>query len=370
MLRQPAPADLAEQLAAALRVRMGAKGVELRRSGREALRVALRTAAAHTGRDEVVLPAYTCWSVGAAAAAAGLRVRLVDVDERGAIDLVALATLPLERAACVVVCNLFGIAEPVEPVAAIAGPRGAWVVDDAAQSFGATASDGAAGGRGDLGVLSFGRGKPLQALGGGAVVWHDVAPQAECDEPVRPRPWRAWLHARAWNAALGPLVFAVLSAAPFLHVGETRFDPNFPRGPISGDALVLCAHALARCEARRECREREALALADALQARSRFVPIVPPPGTNGAFPRLALCAPDRDRRDAALQALARDGAALFYPATLDEIPALRQWLAAPPVIPGSRGLAERLFTLPAHGGLRGVRRERVLATLARLAPR
>jgi len=80
-LRAPALPNLAARVAGALAARTGAHGVLLRRSGREALRVALRAAAAGTGRDEVVLPAYTCWSVAAAAVAAGLKVRLADVDE-------------------------------------------------------------------------------------------------------------------------------------------------------------------------------------------------------------------------------------------------------------------------------------------------
>jgi dTDP-4-amino-4,6-dideoxygalactose transaminase len=368
-LLEPASAGLAESVAKSLAERTGAHGVLLRRSGGEALRVALRAAAARSERDEVVLPAYAAWSAGAAAAAAGLRVRLVDVDERGAIDPVALALLPLERAACVVVCNLFGIAEPVAPVAAIAGPRGAWVVDDAGGSFGATASDGAAGARGELAVLGFGRGEPVQALGGGAVLWRERALRAESGPKVRPRARRAWLRARAWNAALQPLAFAALSAAPFLHAGETRFDPDFPRGAIDGASLVLCAHALARCDARRARREAEALSLAEAVRERTGFVPIVPPPGARGAFPRLALRAPDRRRREAALAALARHGAAPLYPAPLDAIPAVRARLAARPSIPGARALAGRLLTLPVHGGLRGPRREHVLATLARLAP-
>jgi len=367
-LLEPESEDLAALVAATLVERTGAKGALLRRSRRDALRVALRAAAARSGREEVVLPAYASCSVAAAAVAAGLRVRLVDVDERGAIDPVALALLPLERAACVVVCNLFGVAEPVAPVAAIVRPRGAWIVDDATESFGASASDGAAGARGELGVLGFGRGEPVQALGGGAVLWHEPGLRAADGPPVRPRARRAWRRARRWNAALRPIAFAALSSARLLRVGAARFDADFARGPIDGAALVLCAHALARCDARRERREAEALGLAAALRTCSAFVPIVPPPGARGAFPRLAVLAPDRERRDAALAALARHGAALLH-APLDAIPALRGRLATRPSIPGARALAERLLTLPVHGALRGPRRERALATLARLAP-
>ncbi len=82
-----------------LRCDLRAKEVSLHRSGREALRVALVHLAKRTGRSEVVIPAYTCFSVAAASVAAGLQVRVVDVDLRGRIDAEALRSLPLERAA-------------------------------------------------------------------------------------------------------------------------------------------------------------------------------------------------------------------------------------------------------------------------------
>ena len=144
--------------------------VALLASGREALRVAFEELARRSGRREVLVPAYTCYSVPAAAAAAGLRVRLVDVDSGGQLDPEALGRLPLERAAALVVCNLFGIAEPLGAVRELTAEAGIAIIDDAAQALGASGPDGPAGGRGDAGVLSFARGKPLSALGGGALV--------------------------------------------------------------------------------------------------------------------------------------------------------------------------------------------------------
>ena len=106
-------------------------------SGREALRIAFERLATATGRDEIVIPAYCCFSIPAAAVAAGLNVRLVDVDQKGRIDLASLADLPLQNAAALVVGNLFGVPEPVEPLARITREAGVHLVDDAAQTLGA-----------------------------------------------------------------------------------------------------------------------------------------------------------------------------------------------------------------------------------------
>jgi len=365
--RTRAACDVAA-LRAALAVRFGARHVALFASGREALRVAMQTLAGRTGRDEVVVPAYTCWSVPAAAVAAGLRVRLVDVDARGWIDPAALAALPLERAACVVATNLFGVAEPLDRVAALARAGGAAVIDDAAQSPGAEAADGVAGSRGDVAALSFGRGKPIQALGGGALVWRDDA-LAFAEPPAPPgRPALARLRARAWNLVLSAPALTALAAVPAFGVGRTVFDPGFPRGAIGGDASVLADLALATFDARAARRAARASAIADAIADRTRFAPLRAPAARRSMDPRLAVLAPDPHRRERALARLARFGASPLYPASLDAVAALAPHRVDRHAMPGARALASRLLTLPLHGRLATGDWATCLAVLAELS--
>ncbi|HEX2485072.1 MAG TPA: aminotransferase class V-fold PLP-dependent enzyme [Myxococcota bacterium] len=352
-------------LASLLEQRLGRSPVSFHASGREALRVALTRLAAQRERGEVLVPAYTCYSVPAAAVAAGLRVRLVDVGPRGQIDVERLRTAPLERAAALVVTNLFGVAEPVREARELLRDAGAALVDDAAQALGATSPDGAAGARGDLGVLSFGRGKPLSGLGGGALVGGaadgaDAAPSA--------RRGAALLRALAYDVARAPLVFRWLALVPFLHVGETSFDPAFRRGPIDGSALSLAAAALARFDDDARARAGRAAVLAERIEAETRFEPIRPGAGATGVFPRLALLAPTPRARDAALARLRDLGATLLYPASLDAVPGLRPHLADPSDCEGARSLAARLLTLPTHAGLAGARLERAVRALAESA--
>jgi dTDP-4-amino-4,6-dideoxygalactose transaminase len=364
----PRGATDAAALRAALAARFGARHAALFASGREALRVAMHALAKRSGRGEAVLPAYTCWSVAAAAVAAGLRVRLVDVDARGQIDLAALHALPLERVACVVVSNLFGVAEPLAPIAAVAHAGGAAVIDDAAQSPGAEAADGVAGSRGDVAMLSFGRGKPIQALGGGALVWRDDA--LGFSEPMAPleRPRLARLHAHLWNLALSSPVFSVLAAVPAFGVGRTSFDPEFRRGAIGGDALVLVALALEEFDARALRRTTLAESMAADLARRTRFEPLRAPLAHRAMSPRLAVLAPDAASRNRALATLARCGASSLYPAALDTVPALAPHRSDMEACPGARALASRLLTFPLHGRLDGSSWERCVCVLADLS--
>jgi dTDP-4-amino-4,6-dideoxygalactose transaminase len=338
----------------------------LHASGREALRVGLAWLAKRRARDEVLVPAYTCYSVPAAAVAAGLRVRLVDVTLAGRIDPHGLESLPLERAAALVVSNLFGVPEPLAALRERLAGAGVALVDDAAQALGARHPEGPVGARGDLGILSFGRGKPLVALGGGGLVWPE-RPGLEA-QPARPRRGLALAKALAYDAALQPVLFRWLAAIPGLGIGETHFEPDFARGPIDGASLCLAAAALRDLERQGQERARRVAGLSAEISAHGAFSPLLADTGSSGVYPRLALVAPRAQARDAALAALRDAGASGMYPASLDQVPALRPHLAEGSPCPVAREFAARVLTLPTHRDLRGRERARLLETLGKLA--
>ena len=346
--------------------RLGAAAVTLHCSGREALRVALRELAARTGRSEVIVPAYTCFSVPAAAVAAGLRVRLVDVDLAGRIEAAALRGLPLERAVAVLVSNLFGIPEPVSEILALARGQGTGVIDDAAQAFGARSPEGPVGGRGELGILSFGRGKPLAAAAGGAVAWVGRPREARDDSP-KPQPARALLRAAGHDLALQPWVFRWLAAMPAFRIGESIYDPAFRRGGIDGASTCLAAALLPSLDLRNRERAERALEMTRRIEAESPFRGLVAPRGWTAVYPRLALLAPSEKARDAAAGALRSLGATRMYPTPLDRIPALQAHLAGSQPCSGAHELSSRLLTLPTHGRLGERYLERIVRVLGRV---
>lgn len=345
--------DAERELCEGLADRLGVARVTLHASGREALRVAFRALAERSGRREVAVPAYVCFSVPAAAVAAGLAVRLVDVDESGRLDAESLARLPLENVAAIVVANLFGLAEPVRDVLAIARSAGVAVVDDAAQALGACSAEGPAGARSEIGVLSFGRAKPLSALGGGALAWTSAPPAAVDPAPVGARPLAAAVRALAYDAARWPPLLGLLARIPALGIGETVYDPGFAQGAIAGPALCLARALLPDLTASSEHRSAVALELAEALRRDTPYRPLVAEPGAIAVHPRLGVVAPSAEAREAALSALRPLGASPLYPTSLAGIEPLRAHLAGKPDCPGADWLATRIFTLPTHAAVR-----------------
>src|SRR3954471_23594063 len=139
-------------------------------NGTDALELALRAVGVGPG-TEVILPANTFIATAEAVARAGARVVLVDCDPRTYlidVDAALAAITPATRAIAPV--HLYGQMAPVEQLRAGIAGRDIAIVEDAAQSQGAT-RHGVGAGLDGIAATSFYPGKNLGAYGdAGAVV--------------------------------------------------------------------------------------------------------------------------------------------------------------------------------------------------------
>ncbi|MCX6834198.1 MAG: DegT/DnrJ/EryC1/StrS family aminotransferase, partial [candidate division Zixibacteria bacterium] len=160
-------------------------------SGRAALTCLLRVVAgkAQSGRDEVVIPAYTCYSVPAAIIRAGLKIRLVEVNLHDLdYDYEQFKNLDLSRVLAVISCNLFGIPSDVDRLRTVLGSEPICLIDDAAQAMGVHDGKHLCGCRGDVGIFSLGRGKNLSTYSGGLLVTNDDNMALEIGNAARELP--------------------------------------------------------------------------------------------------------------------------------------------------------------------------------------
>jgi dTDP-4-amino-4,6-dideoxygalactose transaminase len=143
-------------------------------NGTDALELALRGAGVGPG-DEVILPANTFIATAEAASRIGAVPVPVDVDPQYLlIDPEAVAAAVTSRTQAIVPVHLFGQTAFVERLIPIASACGAVIVEDAAQSQGATRFGRSAGTLGLAAGTSFYPGKNLGAAGdAGAVVTSD-----------------------------------------------------------------------------------------------------------------------------------------------------------------------------------------------------
>jgi dTDP-4-amino-4,6-dideoxygalactose transaminase len=142
-------------------------------NGTDALELALRAVGVGPG-DEVILPANTFIATAEAVARAGATPVLVDCDPAFLlIDTEAVAARMGAKTKAIVPVHLFGQAAPVEDLTAMARDLGVALVEDHAQSHGATRNGRAAGSLGIAAATSFYPGKNLGAYGDGGAVLTD-----------------------------------------------------------------------------------------------------------------------------------------------------------------------------------------------------
>lgn len=347
------PGREAERFRALLAADLGGVEVRLRSSGRDALLATLLACRAlRPDRKDVIVGAYTCWSVPAAIRRAGLRARPLDLDPATLdFDDDALATEDGRSVLAIVTHHLCGFPNDTARLAEAAKRWGCFLIDDAAQAYGGRFGGRPLGTTGDAGVLSFGRGKGCPALAGGAVVFAAGSPLAGALPPPQPAVRGSGEVARAALHALffRPALYGVPASLPFLRVGVTVYDEAFPTGGPSGAGAAIGARLLRSMAAERERRR----AVAGELRALFAELPgIVVPVGRAGgesAPIRLPLLFPANGRARYLARA-ARLGASGYYPAPVTRIPRFpRESLAGEGPWPGAEAIAARLVTLPVH---------------------
>ncbi len=168
-----------EALEAELSDYLGVKHAVGCASGTDALLLPLRALDAEPG-SEVIVPSFTFFATAGAVWNAGLRPVFCDVDpDTFNVTAASLESVWTDRTVAVVPVHLFGQMAPMAEIRTLAGLRGAFVLEDAAQAIGAKSAAGVAGSAGDAAAFSFFPTKNLGAFGDGGLVTTGDAALAE-----------------------------------------------------------------------------------------------------------------------------------------------------------------------------------------------
>jgi dTDP-4-amino-4,6-dideoxygalactose transaminase len=338
-------------------------------SGTQALQIALTLALRAARGSTVALPAFTCFDVATAAVGADARIEVYDVDPATLCPDPESLDQALGRGACVAVISpLYGFPVDWDSVAAVAARRGAVLVEDAAQGFGATWRGRWLGSLGSLSVLSFGRGKGWTGGAGGALLLRGQAaawqvplpPPASCAEEarVRARLLAQWAFGR-------PGLYGVPATLPWLRLGETVYRAP---GPLRGmtRAAAACLGAT-RIAAAREVATRQANghALLGAVGTGPCARPVRPLAPAEPSFLRFPVRVAHGPAGLCGLAAARRLGVQRAYPGVLATLAAVGARLREPTGrTPGAEELARTLVTLPTHSLLTAPERSALAALL------
>ncbi len=160
-------------------------------SGTDALVLALRARGIGPG-DAVICPSFTFCATAEVAALVGATPVFVDVDAdtfnidaKGIAGAIASAKKSGLTPKAIIPVDLFGLAADHAAVAAAAAAEGLFILDDAAQAFGATFNNRRLGTFGHVTATSFFPAKPLGCYGDGGAVMTDDDATAEVLRSLR-----------------------------------------------------------------------------------------------------------------------------------------------------------------------------------------
>jgi len=340
-----------ETRALEIREHFGAKEVALVSSGTAALTLTLLALRDLSPKTDVVIPAFTCYSVPAAVLKAGLRPVPCDIDPATfGLDEAQLERVLTSGTLCVVLHHLFAIPANVERVVALCRARGIFVVEDAAQAMGIRSNGAYLGTRGDAGIFSLGRGKNVTTGSGGVIVTSDdrlgVAIERQVRQlrpPSRVAVFTEFVKLVLMTVFIRPGFFWIPSALPFLRLGETIFPDDVPVHRLSGlQAGVL--HGW------RERLDRANRVRAENAADIGRRLSLTPKLGQAHPYLRLPVFAASAHDKARILAASRRQGLGLSpaYPAPIHRTPQLRDRFAAER-FPSADRVAEHLLTIPTH---------------------
>ena len=328
--------------------------ITLYSSGTAALAQAMANCASRISvkNPEIIIPAYGCPDLVAACVHASVYPQLVDVaPSQWAYDPEALQSSLSPNTVAIVAVNLLGLGDGSGELSRLCKERHIPLIQDGAQYLPRESTNWP----GEYVVLSFGRGKPLNLLHGGALIssWRDgdalSAPPAALTARERLLSSRA--AALAFNTLTRPAIYRILSALPGTGLGEVTYSPLTNPAPLPELAWPRVGTAF---EAYRQMPSYRRDIWASAIEEWSNVrITTLTCPGTPlPAEPlRLALLAPDRAARDMLVDNLNRAGlgASRFYGTDLTGVAGIPGMVARQGPFPNARGLADRLFTLPTH---------------------
>ncbi len=374
-----------------IKAHFGVRHCFLLSSGKTALTLTLEALRElHPDRDEVLIPAFTCYSVPSSIVRAGLKVRMCDIHpdyfdfdfaklaaEASIADAPSTITReptparsiahpgmdddlhaqPSNRILAVVPTHLFGVPADVAAVRKLFPDPRVSIVEDAAQAMGETQDGVQMGTLGDVGFFSLGRGKALSLVEGGLILTNrdDLADRLAALQAGLPRYEATGLlkiitKALVLTIFAHPRLFWIPKSLPFLRLGETLFEPDFPMRRMSPFQAGLSRHWQDTLNSLRTGRRKAVV----------QWITMLSGPKRDGSIrcpdkPLALLRFPLRIRDSAKRQALLHEsslhglGIAPAYPASVDAIPELKGKISGTKTFPVAGACAQETVTLPTH---------------------
>lgn len=187
---------------------------------------------------EVILPAYACPDLISAVLHANATPVLIDLEaDTPWISLNEFEKNINKNTLAIIAINFLGITERTTKIKNICTNHDLFLIEDSAQ--GLPDSNYEDYWQGDIIILSFGRGKPLNLLGGGATLvhknskLHNMVKSTQPEESSFKKKLIFNLKIVIYNILIAPYFYNLLTKIPGINLGKTIFKPLLSINSIS-----------------------------------------------------------------------------------------------------------------------------------------
>ncbi len=312
-------------------------------------------------RNEIIIPAYTCYSVASSAINAGFNIRLCDIDPVTlSYDLDCLHRLDTDRVLAMVSANLYGFPNDLPALEQFASEHGIHLIDDAAQALYARINGRGVGSYGRAGILSFDKGKNVTSLQGGMVVTEDESlyrylenQQDSLSDLNLTGKLKELFKVLVYYAFLHPVMYQIPANISFSGLGETIYEEEVAvlRYPPMLSSLVKDQLNRGRdIAANRTAIGQYYDRSFDGIGGITRIIPVS---GAEPVYLRYPLLVDDKQTRLRLLDQKRALGISASYPKALSQLTEIRHKLVGQPDCPGAEWVAQQIVTLPTHAYVR-----------------
>jgi len=341
-------------------------------------------------RDEVLIPAFTCYSVPSAVVRAGLKVRLCDIKpdtldfdfdqlsrllsqsstpkaslkpnkhyqpkEHNKLNKPNESNKPITRLLCIIPTHLFGLPADIARLKELVNDREVTIVEDAAQAMGGECKGKKLGTFGDVSFFSLGRGKAFSALEGGIILTDrcDIADKLAARIESTPRYNTLEMLALFFKAIslcifVHPSLYWLPKIIPFLRLGETIYDPHFKMKRMTAFQAGLTKSWQSKLKGFEETRAENSTQW-DSIARMNNLSNYVTRNGVLPGIIRFPVKVDDRGLRKRILNISDKMGLGIMstYPDSIDGIQELRNSFQGQK-FPTAKDHANNLITLPTH---------------------
>ena len=336
-------------------------------SGKAALTIILKALhELYPERNEVLIPVFTCYSVPSAIIKAGLKIKLCDINpETLDFDLKQLKKILSQSNSsnaqssilAIIPTHLFGLPADVDQVRKINTDDKVTIIEDAAQAMGGTLKEKKLGTLGDAGFFSLGRGKAFSTIEGGIIITNNNSIANNISKQMKNIPAnnmleiiKLFVYSITLIVFMRPGLFWFPKSLPFLKLGETIFEPEFPLKKMSSFQAGLSKKWQTRLKNIISIRQQKANAFTAAFQKNDNSTASMIYQNETHSLLRFPLKIYDTQIFDRILSKSEKQGLGIMraYPDSINNIKELKNYFKNK-TYPKATMISKHLITLPVH---------------------